>query len=76
MQQTFGEWLRSTVLGKIIYIRNGKKFYKLERNEIIKEGAMMSWCNGELIPITNGDGKTIGRPPSEFSDERDFYNPF
>lgn len=60
---------------KPIYIRFGKKYKKLERDEIIKEGAMQSWCHDELNPITNADGKTIGSTPSQFSDERDFYNP-
>lgn len=60
---------------KHIYIRNGRKYVKLDRHEKIKEGAMQSWCNGELQPIANSDGKTIGDVPASFSDERDFYNP-
>ncbi len=35
---------------------------------------MQSWCNGELQPIKNSDGNTIGDKPSSFSKERDFYN--
>jgi len=59
----------------LIYNRFGKKFKKIQRNEIIKEGAMQSWDDGELQPIKNSDGKTIGDTPSSFSDEKDFYNP-
>jgi len=58
-----------------IYIRFGKKYRKLMRNEIIKKGAMQSWCYGELQPIKNSDGRTIGDTPSSFSNERNFYNP-
>ena len=60
---------------KTIYYRHGNKYYKLGRNEVIRSDAMQSWCHGELQPITNSDGLTIGCTPSEFSDERDFYNP-
>jgi len=59
----------------LIYTRFGNEYKKLKRNEVIKEGAMQSWCLGELQPIKNSDGKTIGDTPSSFSDERDFYNP-
>lgn len=55
------------------YYRFGKPYRKLKRHEIIKEGAMHSWCNGELHEIMGTD--TIGQTPSQFSDERDFYNP-
>ena len=58
-----------------IYFRNGKRYIKLNRNEVIKKGAMQSWGNGGLNPICNTDGKTIGSKPSDFSEERDFYNP-
>jgi len=57
------------------YYKNGKSYRKLKRNEIIKEGAMQSWCYGELQPIMNINDETIGDTPSSFSDERDFYNP-
>ncbi|KKM21239.1 hypothetical protein LCGC14_1637460 [marine sediment metagenome] len=57
----------------IIYYRFGKKFRKIRRGEIIKKGAMQSWCGGELQPIKGHD--TIGDIPSNFCDERDFYNP-
>jgi len=57
----------------IVYHRLGRKYRKLERNEVIKEGAMHSWCGGELSPIMN-DG-TVGQTPNDFSNERDFYNP-
>lgn len=56
-----------------IYTRFGQQFYKISRNEEIKEGAMHSWCGGELVPIIYTD--TIGDTPSSFSDEREFYNP-
>jgi len=59
----------------VIYTRNGKKYRKLEDNEIIEKGAMHSWCGGELDPITNSDGQTIGRTPAHFSAERTFFNP-
>lgn len=52
-----------------------KQYKKIKKDEIIKEGAMQSWDNGELQPIKNTDGETIGDIPSSFSDERDFYNP-
>ncbi len=57
------------------YIRHGSKYRKLiyRDKEIIKEGAMQSWAFGELQPIVNED--TVGQTPSQFSDERDFYNP-
>lgn len=57
------------------YVRNGMRYYKLNRDQIIEEGAMQSWNNGELQPIKNSDGETIGNTPSSFSKERDFYNP-
>ena len=81
MRITIGDNTESCVLegrskiDNMIYYRFGKQYKKLKRNEIIKEGAMQSWCHGELQPITNSDGKTIGGTPSNFSDERDFYNP-
>lgn len=57
------------------YIRHGLNYRKLiyRDKEVIKEGAMQSWELGELQPIINED--TIGQTPSQFSDERDFYNP-
>ena len=58
-----------------VYYRFGKKYIKLKRDEVIKKGAMQSWENGELQPIANSDGETIGNIPASFSDERDFYNP-
>jgi len=56
-----------------IYIRFGKKYRKLKRDEIIKKGAMQTWLGGELMPIISPE--TIGDTPSSFSDEREFYNP-
>lgn len=67
---TFAELIRSN----LEYTRFGKKYKKLKRWEIIKEGAMQSWCNGELQPIKNYDNDTVGDIPASFSDERDFYN--
>lgn len=58
---------------ELAYIRFGKQYKKLGRYETIKEGAMQSWCHGELEPIMGTD--TIGDIPNSFSDERDFYNP-
>jgi hypothetical protein len=59
----------------IIYKRFGKQYIKLKRNEVIKEGAVQSWCDGDLQPIMHSDNETIGDIPSNFSDSRDFYNP-
>jgi len=56
-----------------VYIRHGKKFRKIGRDEIIEEGAYHAWCGGELEPIKGID--TIGDKPSSFSDEREFFNP-
>ena len=56
-----------------IYIRFGKKYRKLKRDEIIKKGAMQAWLGGELMPVISPE--TIGDTPSSFSDEREFYNP-
>lgn len=55
------------------YMMNGKKYRKIGRSEIIKEGAMQSWCNHELQPIRNPE--TIGDIPDNFSPERNFFNP-
>lgn len=59
---------------EVIYKKDGNEYRKLKRDEVIKAGAMMSIDNGELYPITNRLGDTIGSTPAEFSDERDFYN--
>jgi hypothetical protein len=56
-----------------IYIRFGRKFRKIGRNEKIEEGAMHYFCGGELWPIKSPD--TVGDIPASFSDEREFYNP-
>ena len=50
-------------------------FRKLKRHEIIKEGAMQSWEDGVIQPIKNYDGQIVGSKPSDFLNERDFYNP-
>jgi hypothetical protein len=57
------------------YYRHNKSYRKLLRHERIEEGAMQSWCHGELQPIVNADGETVGGTPADFSEERDFYNP-
>ena len=62
-------------MNKVIYTRNGKHYVKLSRHGIIKEGAMQSWCGGELKPIAKSGGETVGSTPADFSDEREFYNP-
>lgn len=59
----------------ITYYKDGVRFKKLDRDEVIRADAMQSWDNGELQPIMNTDGETVGSTPSLFSDERDFYNP-
>ena len=71
MVQSYGDLIREN----LIYTRFGKHYRKVKRDEIIEEGAMQSWEDGELQPITNSDGETVGDTPSSFSDERDFYNP-
>ena len=43
------------------YFRFGKRYRKLKRDEIIQQSAMQSWCCGELQPIMDSDGQTIGR---------------
>ena len=54
---------------------NGKRYRKLDRDEEIKEGAMMTFNGSKLMSIKNTDGKTIGHTPSYFSSRRDFFNP-
>lgn len=56
-----------------IYVRFGKKYRKIARNEKIEKGAMQSWEFGELQSILHDE--TIGQTPDDFSLERDFYNP-
>lgn len=67
------ELYRSSI--RFTYHKNGEAYRKLLRHEKIEEGAMQSWGHGELQPIMNSDGETIGGTPSDFSKERDFYNP-
>lgn len=55
------------------YVSAGKRYRKIGRDEKIKEGALHSWHNGKLNPIT--DIWTVGDTPSSFARERDFYNP-
>jgi hypothetical protein len=56
-----------------VYWRHGKPYLKVKRDEVIKEGAMHSWCGGELRTVKSPE--TIGQTPNDFSDEREFYNP-
>jgi len=56
-----------------LYYRFGKPYRKIKRDEVIEIGAMHSYCFGELMPIKNPE--TVGMTPTDFSDERDFYNP-
>lgn len=65
--QSFGDLLREN----IIYTKDGKEYRKINRNEIIKEGAMFSWRGGELQPIHS----TADDTPANFANEREFYNP-
>jgi len=55
-----------------IYYRFGVQYRKLKRHEVIKAGAMHSFCGGELRPIVRIN--TIGKTPNDFSDEREFFN--
>lgn len=75
MRESLGSLIRENL--KYVKTVDGKpKVYrKLKRDEVIEEDAMQSWCYGELHPIKNTDGETIGDTPSSFSDEREFYNP-
>lgn len=57
----------------LIYTVHGKKYRKIGRKKIIKEGAMHSFEGGELNPIHHP--KTVGDTPSSFSTDRNFYNP-
>ena len=76
---SLGDFLRKALkelpVTKFVKDKNGKKYRKLDREEFIKPGAMYSWNNSKLMPITNFSRETIGNTPSDFSDERDFYNP-
>lgn len=51
----------------------GKQYIKIERNEIIKVGAIQRFKDFRYLPLKNES--TIGRYPCNFSDERNFYNP-
>uniref|UniRef100_A0A6M3LDM0 Uncharacterized protein n=1 Tax=viral metagenome TaxID=1070528 RepID=A0A6M3LDM0_9ZZZZ len=55
------------------YVRFGKKYRKIGRDEIIQEGAMHSVLGDELSPIL--DPGIIGEKPSDLNDEIDFFNP-
>lgn len=68
-QESLGDLVRKA----LIYTRYGREYRKLDRDEIIEEGAMHSYCDGELQPMQNPG--TVGDVPGSFSYERDFYNP-
>ena len=57
----------------IVYYRNNKKYRKIDRNEVIEEGAMHSILDGELHTVKFPE--TVGETPSDFSADRNFYNP-
>ncbi len=67
--ETFGELIRDNL------IYDMSKYVKLERHEVIKEGALHSFHNSKPKLIMNSDEKTIGYTPSDFSKDRVFYNP-
>jgi len=69
MEMAEKEWNRTHP----IYWLNGKSYRKLSRNEVIMEGALHSYDNGELMPILAQD--TVGDTPNSFNDKREFYNP-
>jgi hypothetical protein len=56
----------------MIYLKDGKQFRKISRNEIIKEGAYHNWSCGELHRIVNSE--TIGKTPNDFGSDREFFN--
>lgn len=59
----------------VTYQRFGKKYRKIGRHEVIKEGAMYSWRLGELKPTGQFMPDTVGDIPAHYYSERDFYNP-
>ena len=65
------------MLQKVVYTRHGKHYYKISRHEPIKDGAVYSYCGGELKLITDDlrFGRLIGSVPADFPDEVDFFNP-
>lgn len=56
----------------MIIVLNNKRYKKLKRNERIKPETIHSLCGHGYFPLTNTT--TIGQRPSDFSDEKDFYN--
>lgn len=56
---------------EIIYY-NGKKYKKVGPNEKIKEGAIHSITKGRFWPIHWDE--TVGQTPSDFAEDRSFYN--
>lgn len=72
---------------EVVRDKNGKEYRKLNRNEVIKKGAMHSWNNGELCSIFDNP-YAVGETPDNFKNgmiptyslsgkrnEIDFYNP-
>ena len=57
---------------RIVYIIDGKKYLKLKKDEVIKEGAVHCYNHQGFYPVMHK--KTIGDKPSSFSEERDFFN--
>lgn len=55
-----------------VYVRFNKKYRKIGRDELIKEGALHS-VGEHLIPIMSCT--SIGDKPRSFPDHKDFYNP-
>lgn len=56
-----------------VYYKDGRKYKKIGRDEMIEKGAMHSILDGELHAIKSPD--TIGDTPSSFSLDRNFFNP-
>ncbi len=59
-------------LDSLIYVKLGMLYAKLYREDYINFGAMKSWNNGKLENVNHND---IGKTPSLFDKEVDFYNP-
>lgn len=59
-------------LSKIIQYE-GKQYIKVERNEVIKLGAIQKFKDFRYMPLKNES--SIGCYPCNFSDERNFFNP-
>lgn len=66
--------MKKNPIDALIYSRFGNLYRKVKRDEIIEEGAMHAYCLGELMPVRNPE--TFGQRPCDFSDKREFFNPF